>query len=177
MYQRILVPLDGSELAQVILPYIEELARTARAEIILLRVCEEYEDCTDPMHQAYLDRLAKSIPWRLGGRGDIIRSEVVRGHPAEEIMTYAEQNDVNLIAMATHGRSGISRWLMGSVASKVLSASGSPVLLVRPEILQKVTPEGWLRHNILVPLDGSSVAEWVLPHVGYLGKERGAEII
>ncbi len=176
MYQRILVPLDGSELAQVTLSYVEELARTTGCEVVLLRVAEPEENCGDRTHRDYLEGVAEAMLRRQGDKG-IVHCEVVRGRPAEEIVRYAEENDIDLIAMSTHGRSGVLRWVMGSVATKVLGASSSPVLLVRAKALQQVTPQGWLGSSILVPLDGSAVAEWVIPHVGYLAREWGAETI
>ena len=176
MYKRMLVPLDGSELAQVVLPYVEELIRTAGSEVILLRVCEPEENYVDRMHRDYLDRVAEGILRRRGDKG-AVHCEVVRGWPAEEIVGYAEQNDINLIAMSSHGRSGVPRWVMGSVAGEVLGRSGPPVLLVRPRALQQVMPQGWLERSILAPLDGSAEAEWIIPHVGWLARLRGAETV
>jgi nucleotide-binding universal stress UspA family protein len=99
------------------------------------------------------------------------------GHPAEEILRYADENDIDLILMATHGRSGIRRWAMGSVADKVLRASEVPVLLVRAGIPEKSAYDEWPRGTLLVPLDGSELAESVLPHIEALAKQRGAELV
>jgi len=77
--------------------------------------------------ERYLNRMAK----QLGAKGIKTRTEVLLGHPAQEIATYVEQYDCNIIAMASHGRSGLSRWAYGSIADKVLRASPVPVLIVR----------------------------------------------
>ena len=174
MYMRILVPLDGSELAQVVLPYVEELIRRTGSEVTLLRVCGPEENYAERMHRDYLDRVAEGILRRRGDKG-AVQCEVMRGWPAQEIVGYAEQSDIDLIAMSSHGRSGLPLRVMGSVASKVLGASNPPVLLVQPKVLQDVPPQEWLERRILAPLDGSAEAEWVIPHVGWLARLRGAE--
>lgn len=142
MYKRILVPLDGSELAERILPHVEAIAKGTGAEILLLRT-------TDPRHGAiaaeaatearkwieadraqaakYLDGTAK----RLRDLGLATKLEVLVGEPAVEILTAAEKENVDLIAMMSHGATGFSHFDRGSVAEKVLKGSTRPVLLVR----------------------------------------------
>jgi len=100
---------------------------------------------------------------------------VLTGHPADEIIGYAENENVDFILMATHGRSGIKRWVMGSVADKVLRASPVPVWLVRAAIPEKIIRDEWHNRIMLVPLDGSEMAESVLPHVESLARQRGTE--
>jgi len=186
MYRRMLVPLDGSELAEVVLPYAKELAGRLDLDVILLHVCSPDEGELVPMHRAYVERAAEIIRRQSaevqqragiqrGGGAVEARGELAAGHPAEEILRYAEENDVDLILMATHGRSGIRRWAMGSVADKVLHASKVPVCLVRAGIPEEIVHDKWPWRTILVPLDGSELAESVLPHVEALAKQRGAE--
>ena len=103
--------------------------------------------------------------------------EVVVGHPAEEILRYADEKEVDLILMATHGRSGIKRWALGSVADKVLRSSTIPVWLVRAGAPEQRTDDEGLIRKIIVPLDGSELSESVLPHVEMLVKQWGAELI
>jgi len=105
------------------------------------------------------------------------RGEVVVGYPAEEIVRHADENSIDLILMATHGRSGIGRWAIGSVADKVLRASNVPVWLVRAGIPEEIVFDKWPRRTILVPLDGSELAELVLPHVEALARQRGPELV
>lgn len=177
MYEKILVPLDGSELSQIVIPYVEEISSGTKSEIILLRVEEADEANATEVRRSYLERMAKSITTQTGFKGDAIHCEIMRGHPAEEILNYAEKKNVDLIAMSTHGRSGVRRWLLGSVASKVIGAASAPVLAVRARAQKNVAPKGWLKSKIVAPLDGSKLAELVLRHVSYLGAEKGSEVV
>jgi len=163
MYKRILVPLDGSKLAECALPYAEELAKGCNAEeVLLLSVTEQvrgqaqvlkgddpYPGYDPSIHsgvpsitvsfgnkdvgkkdiqaQRYLDRVAKGLK----AKGIKVRTEVLFWPPAEAITAYAERNDVDIIVMSSHGRSGPSRWAHSSVTDKVLRISPVPVLMVR----------------------------------------------
>jgi nucleotide-binding universal stress UspA family protein len=156
MYQKILVPLDGSDLAESVLPHVEKVARgSPGVEIVLFRVCEppvlladypadlrtEWEQHvqqeTDHMQQqcrVYLGEAEK----KLRQAGYKITTESSLGNKvADEIVDYATRQKVDLIVLATHGRSGVSRWAFGSVATKVLQSSPVPVMVVRPEDLKK----------------------------------------
>jgi nucleotide-binding universal stress UspA family protein len=106
-----------------------------------------------------------------------VQGEVVVGHPAEEILRCVDEKKVDFMVVATHGRSGIRRWVMGSVADKVLHASKVPVLLVRAEVPEDIVNEKWPSRTFLVPLDGSALAEAVLPHVEAIAKQRGSELV
>jgi nucleotide-binding universal stress UspA family protein len=149
MYRRILVPLDGSKLAECALPYAEALAKGCDTEkVILVSVTERvqgyraFEDPSQPLGQRlvpeafgkkekqaqrYLDRIAKAME----AKGINVSTEVLLWKPAEAIVGYAKQSGCDLIIMASHGRSGVSRWAHGSVADKVLRGSPVPVLMVR----------------------------------------------
>jgi len=188
MYKRMLVPLDGSELSEVVFPYAKELAGRLDLDVVLLHVCSPEECELTPLHRAYIEHKAEILKRQSeevqqktgvgpGGRAVQVRGELAVGYPAEEILRYAEENDIDLILMATHGRSGIRRWVMGSVAEKVLRASKVPVWLVRAGIPEAIVYDKWPRRMILVPLDGSELAERVLPHVEALAKQRGAELV
>ena len=188
MYKRMLVPLDGSELAEVVFTYAKELAGRLSLDVTLLHVCSPTEQELAPMHRSYTEHMAgivklqveaiqKKVGIQPGGKAVEVRGELVVGYPAEEILSYADENDIDLILMSTHGRSGIRRWAMGSVADKVLRASKVPVWLVRAGIPEEVVYDKWPSRTILVPLDGSELAESVLPHVEAVAKQRGAEIV
>jgi nucleotide-binding universal stress UspA family protein len=140
------------------------------------------------MHRAYIKHKAEVI--KRGsqerqekegiGSGDKevkVWGELAVGYPAEEILRFADEKEVDLILMATHGRSGIRRWVMGSVADKVLRASNVPVWLVRAGIPEGVGYDKWPKRTVLVPLDGSELAEAVLPHVEALVKQQGVELV
>ncbi|MEL7561980.1 universal stress protein [Dehalogenimonas sp. 4OHTPN] len=141
MYKKLLVPLDGSELSETILPQVVAVAKPASAAVVLLRVRESLdrgvrqtlgEDIAEKLDtvnreeiQGYLDRIAGDL-LRDGIAADIAIAE---GNPAEAIINYASTHAVDLIVMATHGRGGLTRWAFGSVADKVLRQSPVPVLL------------------------------------------------
>jgi len=188
MYKRMLVPLDGSELAEIVFPYVKELAARLTLAVTVLYVCSPGEREEIPMYRAYVDRAAATIKdqseevlKKTGAQRTRklpeTRGEVTVGHPADEILRYADENNIDLILMATHGRSGIKRWAMGSVADKVVRASKAPVLLVRAGIAKGIAYDKWPKRTLLVPLDGSKLAESVLPHVEALAKQGGPDLI
>ncbi len=188
MYQRMLVPLDGSELAEVVFPYAKELAGRLDVEVILLYVGSQALQEFTPMRRAYIERAAETIKVQArevkekagiqpGDKPVEVRGEVAMGYPAEEILRYADEYAVDLILIATHGRSGKKRWHIGNVADKVLRTSRVPVWLARAGIPDEMAYDKWPRRTIMVPLDGSELAESVLPHVEALAKQRGSEPI
>jgi len=152
MYKMILVPLDGSELAELVLPHVEMLAKAGvePAEVVLLRVCElarmvmgGYGEAVGQMAilteqaaaacKADAEEYLAAMEERLKEKGLKVRTVLLEGDSANEILDYAANNPVDLIAMGSHGRSGISRWAYGSVASKVLRGIATPILVVTPE--------------------------------------------
>ncbi len=137
MFKKILVPLDGSKLAEKILPQVEELVKFSGAEVHLLRVVMTY-DLDPKKDKEHLEKVAgdareylDQVAARLKKSGIEISGTVAYGKDAMQICDYALENKFNLIAMSTHGRSGLSRWALGSVADKVLHCSIVPVMLFR----------------------------------------------
>ena len=185
MYEKILVPLDGSELAQIALPYAEKLAKALGSQIILIYVSESDDDRNQHMHQFYLQQMAEAAQRDAErfqdrqGVGTIkVDSVMIVGDPAEAIVEYADKQDIGLIVMTTHGRSGIKRWAMGSVADKVLRSTKQPIALIRakgarPDMLGERT----ILSKILVTLDGSKESEAVIPYVEELASKLQAEVI
>lgn len=147
MFQKILVPLDGSELAECVLPYVEDLAKGGNAEEVVLvsvtervtgfqveRGAEEFRDVVPAVigkMQRQAQRYLRRVERGLRGKGFNVRSEVLLGKPAEQIADYAANNGIDLIAMSSHGRSGPSRWAYGSVADKVFRSTCVPLLMIR----------------------------------------------
>jgi len=149
MYKKILVPLDGSKLAECVLPHVGGLAACLPGvEVILVSVTERIsgfrvmDDYSQPLGERlvpeavgkedrearkYLDRIAKTLE----GKGIKVLTEVLMGKPAEEIALFATNEGCDLIVMASHGRSGPSRWTHGSVTEKVFRAISAPILVVR----------------------------------------------
>ncbi len=146
MYKKILVPLDGSELAECVLPHVASIAKGCGAQdVILLRVVEPLqlyrgtEYSISPEERQRLEtrdmESARDYLERVGAQttydGVNVQSEVIFGKVAETIADYAGKNGVDLITIATHGRSGVSRWVWGSVADRILRSACVPVLMVR----------------------------------------------
>jgi len=146
MYKKILVPLDGSDLAECVLPHVESIAKGCGVEeVVFLRVVEPFQQICDfegcvsqetmnnidgdnkATAQSYLGQLVKRIRYD----GVSVRPEVITGKPEESIADYADKNSIGLITISTHGRSGISRWSWGNVADRVLRSACVPILMVR----------------------------------------------
>jgi nucleotide-binding universal stress UspA family protein len=149
MYKKILVPLDGSKLAESVLSHVESLAICLpEAEVMLVSVTERVtgfravDDYSQPLGERlvpeavgkeeraarkYLDRIGK----KLEEKGIKVLTEVLMGKPADEITLFATNEGCDLIVMASHGRSGPSRWTHGSVAEKVFRSNCAPILMVR----------------------------------------------
>ena len=141
MYKRVLIPLDGSASAEQALPHAIAQARHFQAELILLRVVEPFpharglslgdlrriEQQASTWANEYLERFALDVRQQ----GIPVQAVIIGGRPHVEIPQYAETNQVDLIVMSTRGQSGLSRWLMGSVADRVVRGATVPVLLVR----------------------------------------------
>ena len=173
MWEKILVPLDGSDLAEIALPYAEKLAVAFGSEVALLYVSEAAEDQYRHMHQLYIEDMAGQMRSRIKK----VTPLVLDGKPAKEIIDYAEKNKVGLIIMASHGRSGISPWSMGSVANKVLHAAKMPLLLIKAVEPSQQAPGKQILNRILLPLDGSEVGEAAVPYVKELFERLGSEVI
>ena len=179
MFDRILVPLDGSKLAEQVFPYVTELARAFGSEVILIEVCEPEESQYEHTCEIYLSNVAEQVGSNIEeGAGTVkVRAVVLVGRPAEEIVSYAEKNDISLIIMTSHGRSGIMPQCLGSTAYKVLQRVVIPSMVVRViEPLAESSKDG-LFGRILVPLDGSERAEAVLPYVMELMRKLNSEVI
>ena len=187
-FEKILVPLDGSPLAQAILPYVMLVAKGFRSHVILFHVAETALDHEDPDQKAHADETVERIrplaenylagvADEFRGEGIDVETKVAKGRAAAQIVEYAEQEDVRLIAMSTHGRSGLARLVMGSTVDRTLRACARPVLLVRP-CDEGASGEAARRFSkIIVPLDGSNAAEAALPIAEELAKALGLEII
>lgn len=148
MYQHIMVPLDGSELAECVLPHLVSVAKgCAVPKVTLIRVVtpitiygtefdgsiglpelQKVEQENVASARRYLDKQAALLK----EKGVDAQTEVFFGNVLESLTEFAEKNKVDLIIIATHGRSGISRWVWGSVADRILRSAKVPVMMVRP---------------------------------------------
>ena len=180
MYKKMLIPLDGSALAESVLPYAIQLAGRLDIDMVFLRVYSgeptHYpSDCYDYLESTKerVKKAASEIQIQTGALATIGTGILVTpGYPAEEILKVARDQNVDLIMMATHGYSGVRAWAIGSVADKVLRKSTVPVFLVRAGMEPLESNESWVSKTLLVPLDGSKSAETALLHVKTLAKQR-----
>lgn len=147
MYEKLMVPLDGSKLAESVLPHVDALAKGCCVRsIVLVRVAQPfyiptatdahllseadilaYEAETKKLARQYLDSIAKQLKYD----NVEVKIEVFQGFAADILIDYAKRNNVDLTIIATHGRSGVSRWVFGSTAERILRGSCTPVLMVR----------------------------------------------
>jgi nucleotide-binding universal stress UspA family protein len=173
MYKKVVIPLDGSKLAEVALPYAEELAGKMGSEIILLTVLQSEEAHEYLNHHSYTSKIVDVTQRHVEKYIDISKRKAMKvgtatrtGNPAEGILDYVSKGRHNIIVMATHGRSGISRWAVGSVADKVVRATTRlPLMLIRAKGAHPDIRAKRILKKALVPLDGSTGSEAVIPYI------------
>jgi nucleotide-binding universal stress UspA family protein len=182
MFKHLLVPLDGSRLAEAVLPAVESLATRLRADVLLLHIRERgapaevhgERHLREPGEAGdYLEALAE----RLRAEGISVTyhvHDVPEGDVARSIVAHAEEEDIDLIVLSTHGSGRVRDVLVGSIAQQVLNRGATPVLLTRPE------PDGSARpfepHTVLVPLDATADAELALEPASELAGLFGARL-
>ncbi len=186
MFDHILVPLDGSSLAECVLPHVIAIARALEARVTLLQVLERTQDRSqaqfvDPLGwymgaaeaRTYLGNLAA----RLQKAGLQVETTFLEGQAAERIIEFARDRDVSLIVLSSHGQSGLSGWNVSSIVLKITLRSYLPVMIVRA--YQPPAPDlmGLRYRRLLVPLDCSQRAECVLPLATTLARFYGAELL
>ena len=172
-YYRVLVPLDGSRLAEWALAYLPALRQVGELRVTLLSVVDETDGSAGGAREAseresnllstYLHEVSADLERHLGINAD---AELQTGIPAEVILRFEEQLAPDLTIIGTHGRTGLARWRLGSVADKVIRGAGSNTLVIGPKASEHAV---WLEadivpafKNILVPLDGSELSAQAL---------------
>ncbi len=186
----VLVPLDGSALAEAALPYAVAVAEARHGSIELLCIVETDDeglvgasssDVLDYITRVRLEGMEEFLKVAARGieeQGIPVTTRITTGNAADEIVATAENTRASMVVMSTHGRGGLDRWLIGSVADKVMRLSTCPTLLVQaaaeepPRATKRVTFK-----RLIVPLDGSSLAERALKPAAELARETGAELI
>ncbi|MCW5850592.1 MAG: universal stress protein [Anaerolineae bacterium] len=168
MYQTLLVPLDGSKLAERAVPVAAQLAQAVQARLVLLQAIG--------VHVAEARTYLGEIAIGLRARGLHVDTVVAPEPAAEAIVSFISTRPVDMVIMSTHGRSGLGRAVFGSVAEAVLTHSHVPILLLRsakdvPDFAPAVHP------RILVPLDGSHFAVAALPHAAALAKALDGTLV
>lgn len=198
MYDRILVPLDGSSLSGQTLPYVRMLGAALKAPVELLRVYEPepvhyYPDVSHfqerakaaEQHRSEASRSLDSASETLKTAGIAVTANFLDAHsvpgqvprdrpesPVHPIIEVAQEQANTLVIICTHGRSGVGRWVMGSVTDKILHAITTPLFIVRGREQGTAQTEAKLE-SIIVPLDGSEIAERILPHAVSISKALG----
>lgn len=186
MFKRILVPLDGSKLAECVLPHLVAIAQIGEPEVLLLRVLEPFGVTArmrliDPVDwqirkaeaESYLNGIAESLQ-----NADLrVSTQHSDGRPAEQILETAHSWDADLILMSSHGQSGISPWNVSSVVQQVILRARRSIMIVRAyePVFAELT--GLHYHKIFLPLDGSQRAEMALPFAETLARTHGSEIL
>ncbi len=170
---RLLVPLDGSGLAEESLSVAQSIGTTFGSEIMLLKVTQNdanssYQEWTDA------ERYLQQISMQLRTSGSNATFLVEHGPVVEAINTMA-RNGVDLVVMSTNGRSGLQRVIMGSVANKIMQTSNKPMLMLKPS--QDWRTRGTSFKRLLVALDGSEYSERVLPYVRMLAQHFGSTVM
>jgi nucleotide-binding universal stress UspA family protein len=167
MYSTVLVALDGSTNAEKVLPFVEPLLKAGKGRALLLQVLPPGGGGPEAAAQAYL----KEIGARLAKKKIRSSGEIARGDAAVAIVRAAEERQSDLVAFTSHGQGGLSQWVFGSVAQKILRACPRPLLVVR----SLETPHARVQ-KIVVPLDGALGSEATLPHATNLARAAGATI-
>jgi nucleotide-binding universal stress UspA family protein len=140
MFDRFLVPLDGSELAEKAANTAAELARRCKAQLIFLKVCTSQDEVSQAVD--YLDRISRAARME----GLTARGDVCVGDAADKIVAIAEEERADLIVMSSHGRTGLARTVFGSVAETVMRKSSCPVMVVKAH--RPATGDGQLQTAI-----------------------------
>ena len=172
MFNRLLVPLDRSALAECVLPHVSAIAKAFDASILLLTVLEagesdEKQPSIDPLDwqirkaeaEAYLQKIARQMQ----DAGLRVEAQVLEGKAEERIIEFAENQDINLIVLSSHGRSGLSGWNVSSVVQKIILRAYTSMMIVRAYQPVKSDPIDLKYRRLMVPVDGSQRAETVLP--------------
>ena len=175
MFKRILVALDGSVTAESILPAVTSLAQLFGSWVTLCSIISHEKSPFLLTNSSFLETIEleskqaltlylHKIQSRLESKGIKIDIVIKTGNPSHEIIQLAENTGYDLLAFATRGRSGITRWILGSVADHIIGSVTTPILLISPKADKEYSLDDPHKINsIIAPLDGSRLAESILP--------------
>jgi len=186
MFNRILLPMDRSPLAECVLPHAVAMALAFESRLTLVHVMESpqranWRRAVDPLNwrirkaeaESYLDDLAL----RLQTAGLAAEKQILEGPAAERIVEFSQTNDVPLILLSSHGQSGLSGWNVSSIVQKIILRAHTSIMIIRAYQSASTDMTGLRYHRLLVPMDGSQRAEFSLPVVATLARAQGAEIL
>lgn len=184
MLEKILVPLDGSSLAECVLRHVVALDRVFNSEVTLLHVLERHSDSKlsteDPIDwylqkaeaETYLERLQS----QLNKAGLQVNCVLLEGTASQQIIDYCHTHEMDLIVLSTHGNSGLSRWNINSVANKIIMSAHTSLMIIRA-YSEEQSREEYCYDRIFIPLDGSTRAECVLSIASSLACQEHGELI
>jgi nucleotide-binding universal stress UspA family protein len=185
MFEHILLPLDGSSLAERVLPHAVALSEAFNSKLTLLRVIhkgneEEQNNIVNPMAwqikkseaEAYLKSIQNQLA-EIDVDGDI---KILEGNPAQQIIEFARNEDVELIILSSHGSSGVSAWNINSTVQKVLLRAFVPVMIIRAYEEETGSLFGLKYERLFLPLDGSKRAECILPMAKSICIAQGSKV-
>jgi nucleotide-binding universal stress UspA family protein len=179
MFKKIVVPLDGSPLAEAVIPFAAEIVSKSGGELVLVTAVQQVGvwdatltlmDRETEAARDYLEATRKAVAGR-------VSTKIVSGDAAEAVLACVDEIGADMLAISTHGRSGLARWLFGSTATHMLEQSKVPLLVIRPKEGEDKGAPGPVVKKILVPLDGSDVAHGILPVVEDFAKAIGATLV
>ncbi len=185
-HDHILVPLDGSSLAEVVLPHAVAFARILEAPIILMRVVvpehgSSESGAVDPLawqiRKTEADAYLANIAARLQALDLEVRTKTVEGQPAERIVCIANEHKAGLVILSSHGSGGLSPWNISSTVQKVMLRLYAPALIVRAYHAEEMPLDALTYRRLLVPLDGSQRAESVLSFAATVAQSHGATLL
>lgn len=186
MINHILIPLDESPLAECVLPHVLTIARSTNAYITLLHVLELPravidKQAVDPLEWHLRKQKAEEylhdIATKLRHKNLKVEDVIMEGPPAECVIDFANNNDVDLIALSSHGSSGLSGWNVSSVVQKIILRSSKSLLLIRAYMSSGTDLEEVRYNRLFVGLDFSTRAEYILPVAVNLAEFHKAELI
>jgi nucleotide-binding universal stress UspA family protein len=176
MFEEIAVALDGSSEAEIVLPYAVAIGTAFKSKLTLVTATDSGSSDSCGTMLVYLNGLAEKLRQKNGGKNSLkIATEILTGKPAEAVLRFAEEKKADMVIIAGHGASGKNSPILGNIASKILSASNRPVLLVHTE--NRLDKYDGLIKRVLVPLDGSRMSESSLKTVAPVVSRLNAEVV
>jgi nucleotide-binding universal stress UspA family protein len=186
MFRNILVPLDSSSLAEIVLPHTTAIAQISNAQVHLLHVMEQHpggrqQGGIDPFDWQMLKVQAETylgeVKARLEKSGLQVAMHLAEGNAAESVIDFAQSQKIDLILLSSHGQSGISGWNVSSVVQKIILRAYTSVMIMRAYHFEQEKSGQVKYQRILVPLDGSQRAECVIPLATALARSYQATLV
>lgn len=185
MFRHVLVPLDGSSLAECVLPHVIAFASAFDSDVTLLHVLDRQDaqgsSIINPVdwHIAEVQSMSylEEIAGQLGAWGVETNRIILDGAAAERVIEYADQQDVDLIVLSSHGRSGLSGWNVSSIVQKIILRAYRSVLIVRAYVTAERESQSPRYQRMMVPLDGSQRAECVVPIAAALSQGSDVRLV